>query len=80
MIRLEEEHPIELNNALKLIKRDVKLGKKSIQLLLLESGIKNEIEIFIIKIISDANELMKKNNLYTSEIKNFSSLILERKK
>ena len=37
-------------------------------------------EIFIMKIISDANKLMKKNNLFTDEIENFSSLILERKR
>ena len=80
MLRIKENNTEELNNALKIAGDNVELGKKLIRAILKNTGIKNETELLISKMIDEANQLLIKHNLLTSHLENFSALIHNRKK
>ena len=80
MLKIKENHARELNSALKFAGDNVDLGKELIRSILEKSGTKEETETLISNMISDANNLLIEYDLLTEPLKNFSSLIHNRRK
>ncbi len=78
MIKAKESHPNEMQNALAVAKDDFDEGLKLVRNILIHSGIRQEAESLVKRIIDEADSILSQLNINTDKLKYFSNLITNR--